>query len=280
MKKSILVSLILFSVFSSAQEYKLKRPSSFFPKEKIKVLIVGTFHLDYPNLDVYKTEDNDKIDVLIDPKKAEVTELVNYIKQFKPTKIAIEAFPNWKAVEKLNQYKQGAFRNERDERFQLGMRIATELKLDTIYSVDAESMDNDLSKIDSVYTDKLFKDFDFKSNDKFNAMFRDWYTYEEKLPKSTNLLTYIKHINSRESHNLMYGAYLVGDFKLDDTRGADILSIWWYNRNLRMFRKIQQINANSNDRILIIVGNGHASILRNLFESSPEYQLVEFDGLK
>lgn len=280
MKKSILGSLILFSVFSFAQQSNFKSPSSFFPKEKTKVLIVGTFHFDYPNLDAYKTKDNDKIDVLVEPKKSEVTELVNYIKQFKPTKIAIEARPNWKATEKLNQYKKGEFRNERDERFQLGMRIATEMKLDTIYSIDVESMDADLTKIDSVYTKELFKDFDFQSDDKFSAMFYDWYTYDEKLAKSNNLLTCLKHFNSRESHNLMYGAYLVGDFKLDDTRGADVLSIWWYNRNLRVFRKIQQIKASTEDRVLIIVGNGHASILRNLLESSPEYQFVELDELK
>ncbi len=206
--------------------------------------------------------------------------MVNYIKQFKPTKIAIEARPDWKATEKLNQYKKGEFRKERDERFQLGMRIASEMKLDTIYSVDVESMDVDLAKIDSVYTNKLFKDFDFQSDDQFMKMLIDWYTYDEKLPKSTNLLTYFKRFNSRETHNLTYGAYLVGDFKLDDTRGADVLSIWRYNRNLRIFRKIQQIKATAEDRVLIIIGNGHAAILRNLFESSPEYQFVELDGLK
>src|SRR5690349_14170235 len=141
MKKSILLSFILFSVFSVAQQSNIKPPSSFFPKEKTKVLIVGTFHFDYPNLDAMKTSDNDKIDVLAEPKKSEVTELVNYIKQFKPTKIAIEARPEWKATDKLKQYKKGEFRRERDERFQLAMRIASELKLDTLYSVDVESMD-------------------------------------------------------------------------------------------------------------------------------------------
>lgn len=280
MKKSILLSFILFSVFSVAQQSNIKTPASFFPKEKTKVLIVGTFHFDYPNLDAMKTKDNDKIDVLAEPKKSEATELVNYIKQFKPTKIAIEARPEWKATDKLKQYKKGEFRKERDERFQLAMRIASELKLDTLYSVDVESMDSDLAKIDSAYVNKLFKDFDFQSDDKFMTMLFDWYTYDEKLPKSTNLLAYFKRFNSRETHNLTYGAYLVGDFKLDDTRGADVLSVWWYNRNLRIFRKIQQIKANPDDRILVIIGNGHAAILRNLFESSPEYQLVELDGLK
>jgi hypothetical protein len=282
MKQKLLTTILLINsiiVFGQKND-EIKNSSTFFPKEKTQVLIVGTFHFDYPGLDVIKTEDKDKIDVLTEPKKSEITELVNYIKKFKPTKIAIEAFPNWKATEKLRKYKNGEYKEKRDERFQLAMRIANEIKLDTLYSIDAESFDNDLVKLDSVYFKKLFKDFDFESNDKFDKMYMDLFKYEEKLPTKTNLLKYFKHINSEEYHKLGYGAYLVGDFKLDNQRGADILSIWWYNRNLRIFRKLQEITESSNDRILVIFGNGHVSILRQLLESSPEYEFVEFDKLK
>lgn len=205
----IIFSLILISCGKEASKVKtdLKSPSDFFPKEKANVLVVGTFHFDYPGLDVNKTADEDKIDVLREPKKSEVTELVEYIKKFKPTKIAIEAFDKWNAGEKLRKYNAGQFRDQRDERYQLALRIASELKLDTLYSI------------------------------------------------------------------------VVGDFKLDHGRGADILSIWWYNRNLRIFRKLQQITESPSDRILVIFGNGHAAILRQLLESSPEYEFVEFDSL-
>lgn len=282
MKQKLLTTILLINsiiVFGQKND-EIKNSSTFFPKEKTKVLVVGTFHFDYPGLDVVKTEDKDKIDVLTEPKKSEITELVNYIKKFKPTKIAIEAFPNWKATEKLRKYKNGEYKEKRDERFQLAMRIANEIKLDTLYSIDAESFDNDLVKLDSVYLKKLFKDFDFESNDKFEKMYIDLFNYEEKFPTKTNLLKYFKHINSEEYHKLGYGAYLVGDFKLDNQRGADILSIWWYNRNLRIFRKLQEITESSTDRILVIFGNGHVSILRQLLESSPEYEFVEFDKLK
>jgi hypothetical protein len=282
MKKINLLLLLLIS-FANAfcqKNNEIKKPSSFFPREKLAILVVGTFHFDYPNLDVNKTIDKDKIDVLIEPKKSEVTELVDYIKKFKPTKIAIEAFPNWNATQKLKKYKNGEFKDKRDERYQLAMRIANDLKLDTLYSIDAESMDNDLMKIDSVYTQKLFKDFDFQSNDKFNEMYTKMYNYDDKLPSRMNLLEYFKKINSEENHKIDFGAYLIGDFKLDNHRGADILSIWWYNRNLRIFRNLQEITESPKDRILLIFGNGHASILRQLLESSPEYKFVEFSELK
>lgn len=281
MRLTLFFAAILFNtVLLWAQTGELKSPSAFFPAKRPKVLVVGTFHFDYPGLDVAKTDEKDKIDVLKEPKKSEVTELVNYIKKFRPTKIAIEATKEWKAGEKLSMYKKGEYRDKRDERFQLGMRIASDMNLDTIYSIDASSFDEDLVKLDSAYFEKLFKDFDFKSDDKYNQLIFNWYKYEDGLPVKMNLLKYIKRINSPESHKLGYGAYLVGDFKLDDTRGADILSIWWYNRNLRIFRKIQQITESPDDRILVIFGNGHAAILRQLLESTPEYQWVELGSLK
>lgn len=279
---SILIAVILCSCSQKSEPVEasyLKPPSEFFPKEKTKVLVVGTFHFDYPGLDVNKTADEDKIDVLVEPKKSEVTDVVEYIKGFKPTKIAIEAFDNWEATDKLRGYNEGKYRDERDERFQLAIRLASELKLDTLYSINANSFDEDLIKLDSAYFEKLFRDFDLQNDDPYNAYYQAWYKEDSRNIPKINLLEYLKHINSRESHQYGFGAYLVGDFKLDNSRGADILSIWWYNRNLRIFRKLQQITESTNDRILVIFGNGHAEILRQLLESSPEFEFIEFDTI-
>lgn len=283
LKYFILFMGFLLMLSCSREEEKksiiLKQPSEYFPKEKTKVLVVGTFHLDYPGLDVNKTADEDKIDVLVDPKKSELSEVVAYIKKFKPNKIAIEAFENWKATDKLRGYSNGEYRDERDERFQIAMRMASELNLDTLYSINAQSFDNDLVQLDTTYFQNLYQDFDFKSDDPLNDLYQQWFTSRSKNIPKVHLLDYLKHINSPESHQYGYGSYLVGDFKLDNGRGADILSIWWYNRNLRIFRKLQSITDDTNDRILVVIGNGHAEILRQLLESSPEYEFIEFDSL-
>lgn len=264
---------------SSNEDIQLKPPAEFFPIEKTQVLVVGTFHFDYPGLDVMKTEEKDKIDVLKEPKKSEVTELVEYLKKFNPNKIAIEASEKWNATDKLRKYKKGEFRTERGERFQLGMRLAAELEFDTIYAINAWSFADDLEKRDSVLYKELFKDYDFQSDDPFDQYMRDWYEEEKNLIPTTNLLEVFKWMNTRESHKYGYGAYLVGDFKLDNNKGADIVSIWWYNRNMRIFRNIQKITESKNDRILVIFGNGHVPILRQLLEASPEYDFMEFDSL-
>lgn len=66
-----LIALLFFLTLSCTKRQDiLKPPSDYFPKERAKVLVVGTFHFDYPNLDVVKSEDEDKIDVLTEPKKS------------------------------------------------------------------------------------------------------------------------------------------------------------------------------------------------------------------
>ncbi|MFC1223085.1 DUF5694 domain-containing protein [Pedobacter sp. BG31] len=276
----IIPSLIGISSVFAQHNQNLSSTKSYFPQQSAKVLFVGTFHFHYPGLDAHVTANDDQVDVLSASRQKELTELVNYIKKFRPTKIAIEAFPEWKAAEKLKAYKNGAYRVERDERFQLGMRLANELKLDTIYPIDDNSMVSALSKIDPEYFKALFKDYDYKSEDPYAKMYEHWYKAEDSLRAKTSLLAYFKHTNSKRYHQLGHGAYLVGDFKLDDKRGADALAINWYSRNLRIFRNLQEITESPKDRILVIFGNGHGAILRQLLESSPEYEFIEFDSLK
>lgn len=275
----LIIFLLNTTVLLAQRPEDIKHPSAFFPKQRAKVLIAGSFHFDYPNKDMAKVQKSDQIDVLTEPKKSEVTELVDYIKRFKPTKIAIEAFPEWDATGKLNSYKKGAFSDQRDERYQLAMRIASELDLDTLYSIDSESFDQDLLKVDSAYFRDFFEKYQVKTDDEFVAMYQEWYSYDDKLAARLKLLDYFKYMNSEEVHKLGFGSYLIGNFKAEENRGADILSIWWYNRNLRIFRKLQQITQSSDDRILVIFGNGHAAVLRQLLESSPAYEFVEFGQL-
>lgn len=271
--------ILLVPVLAYSQKTDFPSPSEYFSESKSKVLVLGTIHFDYPNLDAIKTSKKDQFDVLSEKKQREITELINYIKRFQPTKIAIEAWDSFKATDKLRKYKNGHYKNEKSERYQLGMRLATELDLDTLYSIDTDPMIADLAKMDSIYVAKLTENYDFQSNDPFNQMSMEYFEAINKLPAKMNLLDYFKKLNSREHHQYVLGSYLTGDFKLGEHRGADVLSVWWYNRNLRLFRKIQEIHTGNNDRILVIFGVDHAAILRHLIESSPEFEFIEFDSI-
>jgi uncharacterized protein with PIN domain len=285
--------LLLVIVFASCKkneknntettQVKIKSPYSFFPKEKPQVLVVGTFHFNYPGLDAHKVSEENKMDILNEKRQKEVRELVNYIKKFKPTKIAVE-IPITSTYNKKNNanfkaYKKGEYTLKRNEGDQLAYRVAKEMNLDTIYGVDAGSLMHDIGDRDSIYAKNLWKDYDWKSDDPIDKIINKVYEYGDKMDKETTLMENFTHMNSRDMHNFMYGTYLTGDFKLDDYRGSDVLASYWYSRNLRIFRNIQKITEDPEDRILVIFGNAHAAILRNLIECSPEYDFVEFDSL-
>jgi len=258
---------------------RIKPASEFYPKDRAKVLVVGTFHFNYPGLDELKTEENDKIDVLKEPKKSEVNDLVEYIKKFKPTKIAIEANPGYGWNDKFKAYKKGEHKDKRDERYQLAMRIATESNLDTLYTVDAGNLKGDLYTRDSTLLDSLTYKIDWDVDDTYWPIAKKYFEYREGQIKHTHLLDVFKHMNTREGHNTNFGLYLTGSFATGDGQGADHLSMWWYNRNARIFANIINITEGPEDRILVIFGNGHAAILRQFFEASPQYDFVEFSSL-
>jgi hypothetical protein len=257
----------------------LKPASEFYSKERAQVLLVGTFHFDYPGLDALKTEESDKIDVLKEPKKSEVTELVEYIKKFKPTKIVIEAKPNNEWSNKLKEYKNGMHRDKRDERYQLAIRIANDFDIDTLYSADATALSDDLWERDSTFYKSLTNKINLELEDPYWKQAEKYFNYREGQMKSTPILDVIKSMNSREGHNTNYGLYLTGSFATGDGQGADNLSMWWYNRNARIFANIVNITESTDDRILVIFGNGHAAILRQFFEASPQYNFIEFNSL-
>jgi len=261
----------------------LKSTEDFFGHNKTKVLVLGVFHFEYPGLDVKKVPDEDKIDVLVGNRKKEVREVLEYIKRFKPTKIAIEATESFNATIALRAYQDGIFSidtSARDERYQIAMRLADELQLDTIYAVDASSLIGELRNKSPDYIKSLSEDYDYVSTDESEKKKQAWYAYKDDILNNMTILEYFKYINSPSVHHAMYGTYLQGDFKLDNYRGADNLSINWYNRNLRIFRNIQEITESSEDRIFVLYGNAHAAIFRQLLTYSPDYEFIEFTSLE
>ncbi len=58
--------------------------------------------------------------------------------------------------------------------------------------------------------------------------------------------------------------------------GVDLLADW-YKRNLKIFSNIARITESKNDRILIIIGAGHAKLLQQFIEDSGEYNWERAD---
>jgi len=282
LKYFLLIAILILSIRCKNQQKvnsDLLASSDFFESENPKVLVVGSFHFDYPNLDAVKTDSIDQIDILSNQKQIELAELLDYLKLFRPTKIGVESYGNPNFTQELKKYQNGEIQLSRDERHQIGVKLADELKLDTIYSLDAISFYEEIKEVIPNITDSLMIDFDF-SNTETDLVYNDWNEYSKSLQKEISLLKYFKYINTEEYHGYQNGYYYLGDFKNAKYSGADMTTIYWFSRNLRILRRIQDIIENKEDRILVIFGNSHAAALRRFLSDSPDIDFVEFGNLK
>lgn len=248
-------------------------------------MLVGTFHFGYPNLDAYKVEEDKQVDILSDEKQKEVAELVDYIAKFRPTKIVVEGGLNTGYL--LRRYEkwlsnEGQLRaNEID---QLAFRLMKRFALDTLYGCDAtgvieKMMESPDSTVFTTFLEDIFAEYDWQSDEPIDARYTEWYDYQTQLSVSLSLLDYFKYLNSDKVIERMHGAYLIGDFRLPDNEGVDALTLLWYSRNLHIFRRIQQIEAGPDDRVLVLFGAGHTAILEQQFSATPEYKLLKFSDL-
>lgn len=279
----LLFGLLLTSFIAKSQA--IKDPDYFLIPKGIdslpKIFLLGSFHFAYPNLDATKVDKSKQVDMLSEQKQNELQKLLEYVYLFKPTKICIEAPIEWNAMEKYRKYKTGKQELGKDEIQQIAFRLMDRFNLDTIYSVDASTIADELietkdSNIIRPYIDEIFKDYTFKANSNYSK----WAEYEAELNTKVSVLEYFKYLNSQKRFLRDYGSYLLGDFKNGKYNGADALATYWYDRNLRIFRNIQRITTSPNDRILVLFGVGHISIFDQLLKCSTEYNYIEFNDLK
>lgn len=285
----------IFCILTILTTYSLgaqrdNQPINFDPDEMLqkddntpKVLLVGSFHFAYYGLDAHVTKEEDKVNVLSPDRQIEMEELADYISRFKPNKIAVEGGRNsGYIIRRYEEYQGDPTSLRANEIDQIAFRLMKRFDLDTLYGTNSWSL------ADQVYNEHkdslVFRSFidslySYDKEDEMADRYMKYYEYDDKLALEYTLLEYFKYMNNEKVIDRNYGAYLVGSFKDGTYEGADIMAMNWYNRNLRIFRNIQNITE-PGDRIMVLFGAGHLTILNNLFKCSPEYEFVPFAALE
>ncbi len=267
MKKAI---FILLSVFICCA-LQAQTPAQM---EQTQVMTLGVFHFSYPNLDVIKTAEEDKISVLDEPWQSEIVSIAKAMEEFRPTIIAIELNPSRQSlIDSLFQlYLAGDWQLTTCETQQLGFRIARNLGIDRIYCVNDMGMAYDhIRKLfaDSVRLSALDHYF-------YNAPYLEiiW----RELGKTESIIDDLLFYNHPDQIRESLSIYLLHPFKYEESPGDFIGVDWesgrWYNRNLRIFRNVQRIERTPDDRILMIVGAEHLNLLNLFFDVSLEFEFV------
>ncbi|MDX1569865.1 MAG: DUF5694 domain-containing protein [Xanthomonadales bacterium] len=242
-----------------------------------EIMILGTFHFRDKGLDSYKPEVD--IDIFSVQRQAELREVLDRIKQrFDPTKIALEARGDW--AERMTEKEYPAwlrdeFELKANEVYQVGFRLGKELGHDRLYFVDVMGRRYaDLPEDVEAYA-RSKGQLDYLSSP-WDERYTRLYRHDDLAKAKRPLIETFLAMNDPERLLVGHGHYLLQAIALgegDEYVGADLVSGWWYNRNLRIFANIRRL-AEPGDRILLVIGAGHVPILLHAAQASPEFRVV------
>lgn len=251
-------------------------------QEKIKVILLGTYHFNNPGNDIIKSKERN---ILSKESQQDLDKIVEkiYTSNYRPDQIFVESSFNKK--KQLNTNYQSYLKNKyheftdtiknarmkryytEGETFQLAFRLAKKLNHQELFPIDSMiemRFDILLKEVNS--NPELKKEFD-----EINKSLSDNCLDEKDLSKvflclnqksklDNNLGFYFSFANKIMIGNDYFGARLVTD---------------WYKRNLVMYSNIQNQLKPDTKTIFILVGTGHAAIFRTFFEMDKSFELVD-----
>ena len=261
-----LVALTLASAVAAVAQQATQLANQQANIAKPELLVLGVYHMSNPGRDVFNMKADD---VLAPKRQREITELIEVLKKFQPTKVAIESDPYGPRVGQYADYLAGKRTLTSNEIEQLGFRLAKEMGHKTIYPVDVDGdfpwprvvnyakgsgrsreMDAIMSEIGIMV----------KAQDQYLA--------------SHTILETLLYMNADAKVADDMGFYFreahLGE--PGDWPGADLVSDW-FRRNMRIYSNITRLVDSPNERILVIYGNGHLGWLRHIVASDPTLRL-------
>jgi hypothetical protein len=246
---------------------------------RTQVLVLGMFHFQDAGLDEYKPKF--RVDMLSAERQREMAELLDRLARFQPTKIALEFLEERQAqLDSLYAATRAGQRTlSSGELDQLGFRLAQRLGHERVYAVDAAARWYDLAMNGDTLiarAQRFGQAALLQRAPAWDGYYTAQTTVEDSLKTTMTLGAYLLHLNSQASLRRLLSQYLAGSVEVGgrgDYSGADMRSAW-YNRNLRIFSNLLRLQSEREERILVIIGAGHAPLLRHFIENAPELRLV------
>lgn len=262
MKKIYVIALCVFvSIFVAASEKS--------SKNKAEVMLMGVFHFSNPKRDVIKTN---QVNVMTPKNQQYLEKLTDRIsRQFKPTVVLLEFEPknNKKIQEQYIRYLKGKFDLTSNEIYQLGFRVAKKSKLTKVYGFDEREIGWNAKPLFD-YIDA----HDPAIKARMDALIEKISKEMEQEHATLSLSELLIGENKEEKDLLNKYLYLMTNHvgAGDNFVGADASARWWH-RNFRMYAIIQKY-AQPGERVLVIGGQGHTAILKDLLKCDRDRKAV------
>jgi len=240
---------------------------------RAEILVLGTYHMANPGHDIFNMQADD---VLSPKRQQEMSQLIEVLKKFKPTKIAIES-DIWSKTrpQQYSDFLAAKYTLTRNEIEQIGFRLAKEMGHKTIYPVDVDG-DFPMGRVTNYAKANGRRDKLDAAMSGFGELVKQQGEYLEK----HTILEMLRYLNSDERATRDMGLYfeIVRYGDSNDYAGADLLAAW-YQRNIRIYQNIVNLIDSPNERILVVYGSGHLPWLRQDISSDPTVKLRKLSDL-
>lgn len=255
-----------------------------FSQNKVNVVLIGTYHFNNPGNDAVKSINRDILSKENQLGLEQITDLI--VKKYRPDQIFVES--NYNKKKELNDqyqlYLAGKFSSYTDtiknarlrkfytegETYQLAFRLGKKSNNKEVYPIDS------LIEMRFDLLQKMVK-----SNPKDKQIF------EEKLSTLTkrsndclaqkDLKDVFKSLNTDAALNENKGTYISFFNRVginENYFGANLVSDW-YKRNLVMYANIQSQLVQNTKNIVILVGTGHAAMMKDFIKNDERFNLIE-----
>ena len=265
--------------------------ASFAQTKQAELLLIGTFHFHNPGLDIAQTK---TFDVMTPKVQSELETITNKISQFAPDKIFVEWASDDQAGldelytqylgEKYEEYIKAKYPNPKKREFylkneivQLAFKTGKKAKLTKIYALDynktAFPYDSVMKAMKEAHQETLVEGIQgdikaFETN--FNKKVETYTLTQLLLDLNTkedlkaNKAFYIDRMNRAGTTSNFAGPYLVSE---------------WYRRNLYMYSLVQKTVAPSDDKVMVLVGSGHAAMMKEFIELDNWFRVQELKNV-
>jgi hypothetical protein len=230
-----------------------------------EILVLGTYHMANPGHDIHNMQADD---VLAPKRQQEIAQLIEVLKKFHPTKIAIESVGNYR-VKQYSDYVAGQYTLSSNEIEQIGFRLAKELGHHTIYPVDEDGDFPWEPLVNYAKANGLGEKFD-AIEARNAAQVKD----DDNFLRSHAVLETLQYMNSDSMAArgiASYYAYVPYGDRFDYA-GPNLLAAF-YQRNIRIYHNIVKLIESPSDRILVIYGAGHLGWLQQDVSNDPTVRL-------
>ncbi|MDP9203950.1 MAG: DUF5694 domain-containing protein [Gemmatimonadota bacterium] len=250
-------------------------PGASLPQSDARpeILVLGTYHMANPGHDVHNMQADD---VLSPKRQQEIAQLIEVLKKFRPTKIAVESdVTSGRVGREYSDYVAGKYTLSRNEIDQVGYRLAKALGHRAVYPVD---VDGDFPLLRVINYAKA--NGRQEKLDALQASTGKRVKAEGDFLRSHTVLEMLRYLNSDSTAARSMAEYFtfVPYGEPWEYAGPDLLASW-YQRNIRIYHNIVALIDSPNDRILVIYGSGHLGWLRQDIANDATVQLGKLADL-